>query len=51
MQQAKISLVESGKAKPSLEFAEKVVAVLGPDLTEIQVCYPERFAAALQEAL
>lgn len=43
VQQAKISLVESGKARASLDFAERIVAVLGPAITELEICYPERY--------
>lgn len=41
--QCTISLIERGKAKPSVSFAAKVVPHLGGLVTEVHLLYPERF--------
>ena len=51
VQQAMISLVESRKARASREFAAAVATALAPDISEMQILYPERYPAELQEAV
>lgn len=41
-----MSRIENRKQKPSSDMAEKLAKHFGYEITEIQILYPERFAAA-----
>ena len=41
-----LSRIENGKQRASAEMAEKLAKHFGYAITEIQILYPERFAAS-----